>query len=241
VQIQRPPDALGLTHHVPSGSIAVGAPILVDAGDRAVFVQSGRVLGVLGPGRHAADPAQIRFLEWAVRPGARALDCETWFVREHGTVDVDGELGDIAIEAVFDVEILDAGAVASQLVVGRSLDEQLDHQLFRALPGVLDRVRAGGWPDDLDQAAEALALAAESDGLGFAQLGARFAGFVELHLTEHAEDGPVGFVSGAAVLAQSRDGRWAPGTIARIDSGRFEILWDDGRRDWVTPYQVRPL
>jgi hypothetical protein len=38
VQIQSSPDALGLTHHVPSGSIAVGAPILVDAGDRAVAV-----------------------------------------------------------------------------------------------------------------------------------------------------------------------------------------------------------
>lgn len=241
MEIGRPPEALGLTHHVPTGSIPVGAPLVVGDGDRAVFVQSGRVLGVLEAGRYVADPAQVAFLGWAVRPGVRALDCETWFVRQHGTVDVDGDVGDLAIQAVLDVEVADASAAALQLLIGRTLDEQLDHQLFRALPAVLDRVRARGWPEDLDQAAEALALAAESDGLGFAQYGARFAGFVELHLTETSDAGPGGFAPGAAVLAQSRDGRWAPATIARIDSGRFEILWDDGRRDWVTPYQLRPL
>ena len=245
MQVRRPQDALGLTHRLEPGGAAVGAELAIEPGDRAVFVQHGRVLGTLGAGRHALDPRVLPFVQWAVRPGSHVLDCEIFFVRERGTVDVDGDVGHgLSIEAVLEVEVADPTIAVQHLAMGRSLDEVVDHQLFRALPAVIDRVAAQGFSDDMDAAAEAIAHAAEHDGLGFAQLGARFVGFEELHIHEGGDDegGPAGggFGPGAPVLAQSSDGRWAPGTIVQMQAGRIEVAWDDGRRGWVTPYQVRP-
>lgn len=248
MRVERPDDAEGLSHRIASGTIALGSELAIETDDRALFVQHGRVLGALGEGYHLLDPAAIDFLSWAVRPGAHSIDCDLFFVRERGTVDVDGTVHPpsapglaLFIEASFEVEVPDVTPSLPQLMTGRTLDELLDQQLFRALPSVLDRALALAGAENLDRTAEAVAEVAERDGLGFSALGARFAGFVELLLHETEAQGPAAFAPGAVVLAQASNGRWTEATIASMNAGRIEVAWSDGRREWVTPYQVRPL
>jgi hypothetical protein len=253
VRIQRPQGAEGLSHRFATPHIPIGAELELEDGDRALFVQHGRVLGVLETGCHRLDPAELAFLSWAARPGSTDLDCELHFLRAEGTVDVEGDVepttlqGYVAhVEAVLAVQVVDTTLAVQALVRGRSLDELLDEQFWRGLPGLFDRAAAGRWPEDLDQLAEQVANLAVRDGMGFAQFGARLVELVELHIHEgddsaEAAGAPAGFAPGAPVLAQSNDGRWSEGTIVQMQAGRIEIAWNDGRRAWVTPYQVRPL
>jgi membrane protease subunit (stomatin/prohibitin family) len=129
-----------------SASIPVGAPIVVADGDAVAFMQYGMVSGVLGPGTHAADPAQIPFLYNFAPPGGGEMTADLMFVRtvEHGWWEMSapphslsdprtGERFDIRFTGSFSVQITDPHSFA------RDTRDDDERPLYTYVESVVDR------------------------------------------------------------------------------------------------------
>jgi hypothetical protein len=134
------PASFGLMHKHP-GPVPVGSQLGCEPGQSAVFVQWGRVAGVLGPGTHKLDPQAVPFLSIMVeqRPEGAMLGGELYILQDN----------------VLDVRVAPAskqsggsGAEASpKLTVGVSVRIADPAQLLARLagpaePGVVERVVA---------------------------------------------------------------------------------------------------
>lgn len=100
MMVARPDDA---KPHVvwkhPDPTIPMKAQLTVEADERAVFFRDGRVVKVIGPGRHTLDTANLPFLSNLVDSftGGDVLIAEVFFVnvREHTGVKFGGRIGHV--------------------------------------------------------------------------------------------------------------------------------------------------
>jgi hypothetical protein len=92
--IRRGDAALEWVHRWPEAP-AVGATVIVQAHEQAVFVADGVPMGTVGPGRYALDPAQWPAVAAFVDAAGEALRIEVYFVTTSGPwwLDLDARVG----------------------------------------------------------------------------------------------------------------------------------------------------
>jgi len=113
MRIARPSDG----HRNISCAYQLGHPPLfsqldVQGDEAAVFRASGRVLGVLGPGRHSLSSTSTPFLEACKSSDQQRYECEVIFVRTEGTrLALDGSVGTLTDSAGHEAEFFVLGTV----------------------------------------------------------------------------------------------------------------------------------
>ena len=109
---------------------AVGATLVVQGPEQAVFVADGAILGAAGPGRYALDPAQWPAVAPWVDPASETLRIQVFFVTTGGPwyLDVDapvgavtglgsGRAGHLHVSARVSLRVADAAALVRALLV----------------------------------------------------------------------------------------------------------------------------
>lgn len=242
------------------GPLPVGKRLEVAAGRSVVFVQWGRVAGVLGPGEHELDPQRIPFLSILVeqRPEGAVLGGDVFLAAtEQSPLAVALAVGEAAIEVVAAVRVADPTTLLAQLGVGEpsELDATVAAQIAAALkPAFAGAARAeladlaacrGIAEATLPAAREKLtAFGLALDGIlsvGSSLAPAAAAAPAEPPPAAAAPAPSAPSIGGGARVRMSHAGAWYSGSVSRMADGQCEVTWDGaGQQTWVPQARLEP-
>ncbi len=244
-RIERPMGvAPTLLYRYPEARIPVGARVIVQPDECAVVSSHGQALGVLGPGQHALDPNQHRFLESTVDivSGGDTLACEVYLIAvgTFGGVQLQGSLGKLKDDAGKELPLWFTASLTVQAQDPEKLVQALDSRrddpmeavkfvAVRALRSVVERLSGRGdiVAQTVSREEGKVKRAAEEDGLGLGEIGVELLGIDQLDLMREAPMQPTAPEPPAGHPAQL--GGFAPGTYPgaapAMPPGAAELGW----------------
>lgn len=242
MSVARPSDGRGhVTCPYRMGAPPMFAQLTVEGNEAAVFVRSGQILGVLGPGRHSLSPTGTPFLESVKSTDGQRYECDVIFVTTAGTrLSLDGSVGELTDTSGHKAEFFLLGAVtvstANPAAVvaqgvgvggsGDSFDRALVARVMwgirQRLPYVLEHGLAS--PTDLRTVGPALVKEGRADQLGLAAMGLELRALEVNRLVSSANRPPAGVEASARRAEVAADEALPSHRSCRFGAARLPVF-----------------
>lgn len=262
--IERPQASAGaIAWSQKEATLRVGDVLRVREGEAAVITRWGSLMGVLGPGEHALDPARVPFLYNVLDPGAAEGTADVSFVStvEHGWHEMSAEPRRIADAASgLEVDVRFTGSFSMQVTdpaaLVREMPDPSHEAIYRWVESTVDRACRDVASAMASEGVRVLDLRSEQHARALAERTleavapklegtpvrvVRF-GSLLVHIDEADAQRLAAprLVVGGRALVRWTDGREHGATIRRVDGAEVEVAWDAGGLGRVPASSVRP-